>query len=83
MIEILRKIFEANPEKSTIVLKATCSDCGCETTIEITPTSGGFGLQGGILFKCSPDKYIAKCPACYEENFKIDDNTWHQKSMTS
>ena len=83
MIEILRKIFEANPEKSTIVLKATCSDCGCETTIEITPTSGGFGLQGGILFKCSPDRYIAKCPACYEANPKKDDNAWHQKSMTS
>jgi hypothetical protein len=64
MIEILRKIFEANPEKSTIVLKDKCSDCGCETIIEITPTSGGFGLQGGVLFKCSPDKYLAKCPKC-------------------
>jgi hypothetical protein len=74
MIEILRKKFEANPEKSTIVLKDTCSDCDCETTIEITPTSGGFGLQGGALFKCSPDRYIAKCPACYEENPKKDDN---------
>ena len=70
MIEILRKIFEANPEKSTIVLKDTCSDCGCETIIEITPTSGGFGLQGDVLFKSSPDRYIAKCPACYEENPK-------------
>jgi len=39
MIEILRKIFEANPEKSTIVLKDKCSDCGCETIIEITPES--------------------------------------------
>ena len=75
MIEILRKMFEANPEKSTIVLKDKCSDCGCETIIEITPTSVGFGLQGGVLFKSSTDKYIAKCPACYEKHFKIDDNT--------
>ena len=74
MIEILRKMFEANPEKSTIVLKDKCSDCGCETIIEVTPTSVGFGMQGGVLFKCSPDRYIAKCPACYEKNFKIDDN---------
>jgi len=68
MIEILKKMFEANPEKSTIVLNEKCSDCGCETIIEITPTSGGFGLQGGILFKCSPDGYLAKCPACCEVN---------------
>ena len=72
MIEILRKMFKANPEKSTIVLKDKCSDCGCNTIIEITPTSGGYGLQGGVLFKSSTDNYIAKCPDCYENNFKID-----------
>ena len=66
MIEILRKMFEANPEKSTIKLKDKCSDCGCETILEITLTSGGFGLQGGLLFKSSTDKYIVKCPACIE-----------------
>jgi Zn finger protein HypA/HybF involved in hydrogenase expression len=74
MIEILRKMFETNPEKSTIVLKDECSDCGCETIIEITPTSEGFGLQGGVLFKSSTDNYIVKCPACYGKHFKIDDN---------
>jgi len=73
MIEILRKIFDANPEKSTIVLNGKCSDCGCETILEITQTSGGFGLQGGILFKSSTDKYIVKCPACIEANPKIDE----------
>jgi Zn finger protein HypA/HybF involved in hydrogenase expression len=72
MIEILRKMFEANPEKSKIVLKEKCSDCGCETIIEITPTSGGFGLMGGVLFKSSNDKYTAQCPTCYEKHFKID-----------
>jgi rRNA maturation protein Nop10 len=75
MIEILRKMFEANPEKSTIILKEKCSDCGCDTIIEITPTSTGFGLMGGVLFKPSKDKYTAKCPVCYEKLFKIDDNT--------
>ena len=75
MIEILRKMFEANPEKSTIVLKDKCSDCGRETTIEITPTSGGFGLQGGILSKCPPDGYLVKCPACCEANPKIHENS--------
>ena len=74
MIEILRKMFEANPKKSTIVLKDKCSDCGCETIIEITPTSVGFGMQGGVLFKSSTDKYIVKCPACIEASLKNDDN---------
>ena len=64
MIQILRKMFEDSPEKSTNVLSVKCSDCGYETLIKITPTSGGFGLQGGVLFKCSPDKYLAKCPKC-------------------
>lgn len=66
MTAMLRKMFEANPEKSTIVLKDKCSDCGCETIIEVSPTSKGFGLQGGALFKCSPDEYFAKCPECFK-----------------
>ena len=71
MIKILRKIFEANPEKSTIEVKDICSDCGCEIAVHITSTSGGFGFQGGVLYKCAPDEYIAKCPVCYRiNNFK-------------
>jgi len=71
MIVILRKMFEANPEKSTIVLKGKCSDCGREATIDITRTSGGFGLQGGALFKCSSDGHLVKCPDCYHVNPRI------------
>ena len=74
MIEIFGKMFESSPEKSTIVLKSKCSDCGREVTINITNTGGGFGLLGGALFKCSPDKYMAKCPACYQANPKTEDN---------
>jgi len=68
MIEILKKICEANTEKSTIVLKGKCSDCGCKTIVNITSTAGGFGLQGGVLFKSSPDEYLVKCPDCYKVN---------------
>jgi rRNA maturation protein Nop10 len=45
MIEVLRKIFEANPEKSTITINDKCSDCGRKVIVEIKPTSGGYGLQ--------------------------------------
>jgi len=73
MIELLRKLFETNPEKSTIVLYGKCSDCGCEVIIEITRTSGGFGLQGGVLFRCYPDGYFAKFTDCCKVNPKVDD----------
>jgi len=77
MIEILRKIFEANPEKSTIVLKGKCSDCGCEVIVNITSTAGGFGLQGGALFKSSPDEHLVKCPDCYKVN--QNENNYRKK----
>lgn len=74
MIDILKKMFEANPGKSNIVIKTECSQCGRKVSIKITPTSGGFGLQGGTLFKCSPDEYIANCPVCYQVKPSIEDN---------
>ena len=83
MIEILRKIFEANPGKSTIVLKGKCSDCGCETIVNIISASGGFGLQGGALFKYSSDEYLVKCHDCYKVNPMIDENYKLQNTKTS
>jgi hypothetical protein len=72
MIEILNKMFDATPDKSMIVLNVKCSGCGSQTIIKITPTSEGFGVMGGILFKRSPDRYLVKCPACHEANPKAD-----------
>jgi hypothetical protein len=66
MVEILRKMFEQNPEKSSIIIKDRCSDCGCEVIIEITPVSGGFGLLGGALNKNAFGGFSAKCPACFK-----------------
>ena len=74
MLEILKKMFEANPGKSTIVLKDKCSNCGCDTIVEITPTSTGFGLQGGALFKGPQDGFLARCSYCHDANPKTDDN---------
>ena len=71
----LGKLFKDNPEKSTIVLKEKCSDCGDLTIIEITRTARGYGLRGGALFESSNDKFIAKCLNCYEKHFKIDDKS--------
>ncbi len=71
MVEILKKIFKSNPENSTIVLKETCSDCRRKVVIEITPTSGGFGLQGGALYENTLGGYTAQCPDCYKTHSKI------------
>ena len=70
MLEILKKMFEVTPERSTIVLKEKCSVCECEVKINITPTSGGYGLNGGALFESSTDEYSAICAACYKANQK-------------
>ena len=71
MIDVLRKIFKANPEKSTITIIGKCSDCGRRVIVEVKPTSGGYGLQGGILVRCSPEKYSITCPECHEFNSEM------------
>ena len=72
MIEVLRKIFEANPDKSTITLNGKCLECEGKVNVEINPTSGGYGLQGGILIKCSSSMYSVICSECYKFNPKIE-----------
>ncbi len=71
MEELFRTIFEAFPEKSTIIFKGKCSDCGDEVIIDIIPTLDGFGLIGGAFVEYSTNKYVAKCPDCYKVNSKM------------
>jgi hypothetical protein len=72
MVEILKEVFNGNPEKSKIELNDTCSDYKSDVNIKITHTAGGgFGLKGGALFKGSAGGYYAKCPDCYKINSMI------------
>jgi hypothetical protein len=57
LIEILRKIFEAYPGKSTIDLK---------------DTAGIWIQHGDALFRCLPDPNLVKYPDCFTVNEKID-----------
>ena len=69
MVEILKELFNGSPKTSKIELNETCSDCKSEVIIKITHTVGGFGLQGGALFKSFDSSgYYAKCPDCYNLN---------------
>lgn len=72
MIEVLRKIFEANPGKSTITISGKCSDCGHMVAVEIIPTSGGYGIQGGILAKYPLREYSITCTECYKFGSKVN-----------
>jgi len=71
MVEILKELFNGNPENSKIILNGRCLDCNSEVIIQITPTKGGFGLLGGALFKSPSGGYYAKCPDCNKVNAVI------------
>jgi hypothetical protein len=57
LIEILRKIFEADPGKPTIDLK---------------DTAGIWIQHGDDLFRCLPDPNFVKYPDCFTVNAKMD-----------
>jgi len=63
-------MFAGSSDKSKMVLKDICSDCKKEVIIQITPTSGGFGLLGGALFENASGGYYARCPFCHNLNQK-------------
>lgn len=71
MEDLFRTIFEAFPERLRIFFTGHCSDCGRAVTIEIVPTSGGFGLLGGALVECSTENYAPKCASCYKANGNV------------
>jgi hypothetical protein len=71
MKEMLKKIFEAHPGKSTITINGKCSDCGRYVTVVVELTSGGYGLLGGVLDKTSSENYSITCIDCYKSNLKI------------
>ena len=71
MKEVLKKIFEANPGKSKITISGKCSDCGRHVIVSVEPTSGGFGLLGGILDKSPSGNYAIMCIDCHKSNLKI------------
>ena len=68
MIDVIRKLFEANPEQSTLTIDGNCSDCGHKLNIKIKSTSGGFGIQGGILIKRPPETFFIRCIDCEKFN---------------
>jgi hypothetical protein len=73
MVEILKRLFEANPDKSTVEFKDKCLNCRDDVIIHIKLTSVGFGLQGGALLDRSPNGHLTICFNCYKINPEIKD----------
>ena len=66
-LESLKKIFADNIPERPVLIQRTCRDCGCDVTIELHKTSGGFGLQGGVLLE-GDQQIVADCLGCYAKH---------------
>ena len=66
-LDTLNKLFASHTSTKPIRSRSLCRDCGGEVEIEICRTTGGYGLQGGVLYEPEPKKFIAKCTKCYKK----------------
>jgi len=64
-IETLDIIAEYNNKADHFNYGCKCHKCGCDVDIEITRTSGGYGLLGGVLYEPNPENLLAFCAVCY------------------
>ena len=74
-VESLNKLFERNNNPQTYTYRDKCQTCGSLTTIEISKTSGGYGLIGGVLYETDLDNLIALCVRCYDKYGKMERRT--------
>jgi hypothetical protein len=65
-VESLDKMFARNDAASHCTYEGKCYSCGCDVEVEITKTSGGYGLQGGALYEPNPQNLLVLCKDCYE-----------------
>lgn len=64
-IETLKKMAEQNNNAKKFSYECLCHHCGCDVEIKITKTSGGYGLQGGVLYQPNDGNLLALCVDCY------------------
>jgi hypothetical protein len=59
-------MFNRNGDDDSTTYSSGCYKCGCKVKIKIDKTSGGFGLQGGILHESESEELRAECLDCYK-----------------
>jgi hypothetical protein len=67
-VESLKKIFEHHNNANEFSYEGNCHKCGCHTKVKITKTSGGYGLQGGVLFEQLSRNILILCSECIKKN---------------
>jgi hypothetical protein len=64
-LKTLNLIFAEKKDQKRLASDGRCCDCGHPVSIGITRTSGGFGMDGGVLYEPRPGQIVSKCPDCY------------------
>ena len=67
-VESLNKIFEQHNNANGFRYEGKCHKCDCDTQVEITKTSGGYGLQGGVLYESNTRNILILCSKCIKKN---------------
>ena len=70
-LKTLNLIFSDKKDQKRLVSDGRCCDCGHPVNIGITRTSGGFGLDGGVLYEPRPGQIVSKCPDCYRRRPRL------------
>jgi hypothetical protein len=63
-VDNLKELFEEHPGESTLNIQGKCIACRCDLTVEISPTTDGFGINGGMLLDRDQQDYVVSCVDC-------------------
>lgn len=63
-VESLKELFEAHPGETTLNIQGKCIACERNLTVEICPTTDGFGFKGGMLLDKDQQDYVISCVNC-------------------
>lgn len=66
-VDSINEIFERHNDAYHYHYNGMCHNCRCSVDIKINKTSGGYGLNGGILYESNPDKFLVQCLDCHEK----------------
>lgn len=63
-VESLDRMFEDGNNPARLDYRGKCVNCGSVVTVEISRTSGGYGLLGGVLLESETESYSVVCANC-------------------
>jgi len=66
-VETLNRIFERKNNAGDFSIEGKCNHCECDTKVEITRTTCGYGLQGGVLYESNTRNWPILCSGCFNK----------------